>query len=383
MSKSSAHRVMEELESHGKTFAVNLFRKQNESSEPMIGDQWWIQIPGLYRNGPEKNLNSQTIVDYYWSKIEAHTRDPEYRDALERYLLASLLPVYRSKRAVRVFRDSIPGKSDFDTSIATLGELIARSCEREICEADFSQEIIPYLRSDEIPSHCRPATSECHQLYKTFLAELLDKPLKMLRSGHFNSAVVAARSNWSSLRMRYSRRAGNLTEKIVLDMLAYEGKAAFHHAYSVLWLDLIPHLQEKYSWNVATEVFHKFWHLAPHLEDGGGQYTPFHGHIFGLHPGCGWMLKTDSGQKLIGRWLDDLRNVSAYRRVLHGLMVSIHFYVSRLSEQNGQRSTGWQSSLLKSTAEDIHGRPNGQRPRARRDNVDLDKISADDIFFSY
>lgn len=175
------------------------------------------------------------------------------------------------------------------------------------------------------------------ELYRSFHSELLDEPKSLLMRGDSEGAITKIRDKWTAFREKYLRRAGFTIEKIVLDMLAYENKAAFHHCYSNLWDHLIAQLEKRYSWNDATVVFHKFWHFAPHLSDGGGEYTPFHGHIIGLHPGCGWMISTSSGQQLIADWLRDLRNFTLYRRILYGLWVSLNHYVTRLSEQKMDR----------------------------------------------
>ena len=337
MSRQRPQRLVEELTSARRTFAFTLYRKHNEHWADGIDEQWWMSIPGIYRNGPERNPNSDNIVDHYWSCISDHVRDPSYEDAVERYLQANLLPVYRSNRAARVFLDSIPGKRGLRDSINGLNGLLAQCRGETLCEEEFSQHTVRLLRSDEIPAYCRPPSDIMQQLYHRFHSELLDDPKSVLLRGDVGSAIEIARDNWAAFRRKYVRPAGFSMEKTVLDMLSYENKAAFHHCYSNLWENLIPQLEEKYRWNEATVIFHKFWHLAPHLRDGGGEYTPFHGHIFGLHPGCGWMINTDSGQQLIGNWLNDFRNSTLYQRVLYGLWVSINHYVSRLSEQKMDR----------------------------------------------
>ena len=337
MSHLPSQRVVEELTSRGENFAFTLFHKHNLLWGDEIGEQWWMALPGIYRNGPERNTNSDRIVEYYWSKIRDHVGNPVIEDAVQRYLLAELLPVYRSKRAARVFLDSTPGRRDLGDSVNVLNERLDASRGESLSEEEFSRNVVQFLRSDEIPSNYRQASAETLQFYQRVLSELLDEPKRMLKRGDLDQAVAVARSNWTSLQNRYGRRAGFSEEKVVLDMVAYECKAAFHHCYSNLWDDLILHLGEKYGWSDATVTFHRFWHLAPHLEDGEGKFTLFHGHIFGLHPGCGWMHMTVTGQQLVGSWLADLEDISGYRRVLHGLLVSIQHYISRLSEQRIER----------------------------------------------
>ena len=337
MSQEHPRRVTERIEFRGEEFVLPLFRKQNEHWGEGLGDQWTIARPGIYQSDLTSSPSHDTILNYYWARIRDHLHGADFRDAQERYLLASLMPVYRSRRSRRVFEDSILGQSGWAESLRTLEVLLNESREEMTDEYDFSVGILGHLRGDEIPSNCRPASPELRQCYQNHLSSLLEEPLQMLLQGQHESAVMAARTQWSSLRSRYSRRAGCNTDKVALDMIAYEGKAAFHHCYSLLWEDLIPQLKCKYHWNDATEVFHKFWHLAPHSEDGAGQYTLFHGHIFGLHPGCGWMLTTSTGQQLMAGWLANLRDQAAYHRVLHGLQVSIIHYALQLGDQRSDR----------------------------------------------
>lgn len=337
MPQQQSQRVVEELRSQERTFSFTLYRKHNENWGEGNGDQWWMSIPGIYQNGPERNPNSPTIIEHYWSCICDHVHDSRLEHAVERYLQASLLPVYNSRRAARVFMDSIPGKRDHHEAVNVLNTLLFNSRYKMMSEEEFCIGTVGLLRSDEIPSSRRQPSDELVNLYSGFMTDLLDEPKKILRDGEPLRAVALAQSTWNALRNRFGRRSGFLMQKIALDMIAYEGKAAFHHCYSNLWENLIPHLSKKYGWNDATTTFHKFWHFAPHVRDGHGEYTPFHGHIIGLHPGCGWMIKTPTGQQLMANWLMDLWNNDAYRRVIHALYVSIHHYVSRLSELKNDR----------------------------------------------
>ena len=337
MPQQPPERVVEVLTSRGGEFAFTLHRKCNELWGDVLSEQRWMSIPGIYGNGSKKNPNTEKIVEHYWSCIRDHVCSPDYEDAVERYLQANVLPVHRSNRGARVFLDSIPGKAGLRDSINILNGLIAQCRGQTFSEEELSQHTVQLLRSDEIPAYCRPTSPLLQQLYHRFHSELLDDPKTVLMRGEAERAIEMVRDKWTSLRRKYARRAGFPMEKTALDMLSYENKAAFHHCYSNVWENLIPQLEEKYSWNEATVLFHKFWHFAPHLRDGGGEYTPFHGHVFGLHPGCGWMIRTDSGQQLIINWLNDFRNPTLYQRVLYGFWVSINHYVSRLSEQKMDR----------------------------------------------
>ena len=57
------------------------------------------------------------------------------------------------------------------------------------------------------------------------------------------------------------RHRGHEEEKLVLDILSYECRAALHRCYSAVWCDLLPHLANKYSMTDESVTFHRFWHL--------------------------------------------------------------------------------------------------------------------------
>ena len=71
----------------------------------------------------------------------------------------------------------------------------------------------------------------------------------------------------------------------------------------------------------------------------------FHGHVFGLHPASGELLRTATGQKLVGSWLSEHGDVAsrpgneeslarrqaepAFGRLLYAIYVAILHYAGR------------------------------------------------------
>ena len=130
----------------------------------------------------------------------------------------------------------------------------------------------------------------------------------------------------------FARRSGNAGRKLVLDMLSYEARAAFHQCYTVVWCALIPYLVEKAKLSFESFGFLAFWHRdqvdSSSIEQ-GTCVSLFHGHVFGLHPGGGLFLQTEAGRELMGEWLQNPESAAYFGRLLHGLYVAIYDYVER------------------------------------------------------
>ena len=164
--------------------------------------------------------------------------------------------------------------------------------------------------------------------YREFVEEILGEGRRVFEA-EGERGLTVAKDGWCNKMRTIGRRAGNNIEKKVLDILSYEARAAFHRCYSVVWLDLMTHLANKYDLSKESVGFHKLWHLdiqqkAEETDD--AHFHLFHGSIFGLHPACGNFMLTRTGPALIGEWLMDPECVSKYQRVLHGLLVAMHQY---------------------------------------------------------
>jgi len=130
------------------------------------------------------------------------------------------------------------------------------------------------------------------------------------------------------------RRAGHEQEKIALNILSYEARAAFHHCYSLAWCQLITALGTHERFNEATWIFLKFWHTDWIDSE---EISLFHGHVFGLHPGTGPFMLTPAGQQLIGNWLAEPMEVQQWARLLHGILVAMFEYARRRDDAAADR----------------------------------------------
>src|SRR5262249_30299197 len=78
------------------------------------------------------------------------------------------------------------------------------------------------------------------------------------------------------------RRGGRPTRRMILNLLAYEAKAAFYLCYANTWVDLIPWLREHRGLDETSERFLRFWHHQdrpvelPHGQTRSGLLVPTH-----------------------------------------------------------------------------------------------------------
>ncbi|WP_166830626.1 hypothetical protein [Thalassoroseus pseudoceratinae] len=156
--------------------------------------------------------------------------------------------------------------------------------------------------------------------------------------------IDAVLHEWKTILKQIGRRRGKALEKQVLDILSYECRTALHRCYSAVWDALLPYLGWQYDLTDKCKAFHQLWHYdhcTPSNEYERINFHLFHGHIFALHPACGPVLRTQTGQELFGEWLQE-GTLSSYHRVLHALAVAVGFYaeqsnIAKLLRKNEQR----------------------------------------------
>ena len=297
-------------------------------------EQFWFDRNKLYPTRNRPAVMYQPIVDVYWDlcQTESADRDPEVQ---ENYLLAKLLPNIRDQKAREVFRDSVPSRR-FDTepkeeSATDLEDLLSRNTQA-MSVPDFHRSTADVLGPPEY-------AEEDWELYDEMAEQLLAPGRERLPISEAE-AVTEVRRRWQEwLTSIGRRRRGAEREKLMLDILSHESKAAFHRAYSLVWSELIQVLSRNHRLDERGARFHRFWHstMAQRSQAYPTQYAHlFHGHIFGLHPASSMFIQTATGKRLIGDWLLDASR-EKYELLLSGINLAIFHYSSVYDERRHDR----------------------------------------------
>lgn len=303
-------------------YRFDLCRKRNQSMGPVTVDHWWMPVTLLYaqRQGNTPPAPNHTeIVRLYWAVVEQQ-QATAVRSAQERLLLAALVPKVRVEGSRTIFADAFlrrSPRSQQSEAIATLDALLLAEGETRLTRAEFHEGSWNALGRPEFP----PGLQE---RYETLSRELLDEPCRILGAGDFNDAIFQITEIWDRFHRSIGRRGGHREERIVLDVISYEARAAFHHCYSVAWSALIPLLASGENIGSASTTFLRFWHTD--WIDSQTYASLFHGHVFGLHPGTGLFTLTETGPRLLGEWLAAPNSVEAFGRLLRGLLIALFDY---------------------------------------------------------
>lgn len=328
-----------ELSIDERTFRFELCRNQGLQWGAAVIDQWWMPITVLYGQRQARrsgNSNHQVVIEYYWAACQREQAG-HVRSAMERYLLASLLPEMRSAGSRRIFDDAFMrpgGRSVRIREVHELNTLLSQSREKSFSADEFHSETSKLLSPVEFPLGIQAT-------HRQLSSQLLDDACCHLEQhGNQIKAVAMIRDHWKDLMSRFSRRSEFVTEKTVLDALTYEARAALHHCYAVVWASLIPTLAQERGLDPISLRFLAFWHMSPVEESRSTAnhcWSLFHGHAFGLHPGTSRFLLTSVGQEMMGCWLVDEDRHVAYGRLLHGLYIAIYDYSERRRQSTDNR----------------------------------------------
>lgn len=317
--------IREVFEFGGEQFSFDLCTKSELWGSEEVR-QWWMPVTELYAQRKQKlaaEQNLLTIADFYWMMCRAEGGAGEL-GAQERFLLTRLLPQMRSQGSRTIFVDAFLRKKlpkARENQLAELEELLRKSLEEKLTRAQF------YVKSHELLGKASyPAGIQ--SAYRDLLNTLLGRARDALDRGDVANAVAIAKAQWQQFEKSIGRRAGQADRKLVLDVLSYEARAAFHHCYSVVWCALLPRLDEKHQLSSVEFDFHHLWHFADGDEraaERGECLSLFHGHVLGLHPGTSPFLQAPSGRLLMLQWLLQ-PSEEPFRRLLHGLYVSLVQY---------------------------------------------------------
>lgn len=339
--------LIESVEVAGRRFDFSLCRK-SERFGPVEVDHWWMPITDLYQQRQRRghDLNHRQVIDCFWAMVLNDGPDPE-RDVRESYLLARLVPHVRSQGSRTVFLDAWPYSLEMRFTERRLEEYeelqdLLSSGGRMSRQA-FHESVRGILRT----SGHTPESRECYrEISDTVLSEA-----RVLVTSDAERAFETARHCWDEFMRGVSRRAGRLTEKLALDVISYECRAALHRCYSAAWCLLLPWLRERHRLSEESFEFLQAWHLEPSREipDTDEYFHLFHGHVFGLHPIGAMILRTRAGRERVGEWLSAGGDEAAFERVLFALNVAAFHYqgcLDRTANERRQRAVSTDPGLI-------------------------------------
>ena len=328
-------------------------------------DQFWIPIPNLYKQRKQLAANFDPIIDFYWkcARIKGTHHDP---GVLETYLLAKLLPHARNNNSRKVFKDAIPQSNqskDFK-EIQDLNQSLTDSSNQTVSELIFWEQTGKILGPPEYEPYVYEKYSEISGPLFQEAHEAID---------HTSPDIFESfEKKWLELIKKYGKPRGYELEKQVLDILSYESRAQVHRCYSWFWTAILPAMGKWFSFNDEAQLFHKLWHLSPICEssENGSPLHLFHGHVFGLHPAGGLMLKTNAGRGIMEDFLTTKTN-NDYERFLNALLISIFHYENIYSNR-----VETQGSKTETITEDIEYRIQ-QRDQEEEEEEDDDDLDSD------
>lgn len=317
----------------------NRFRFGLCSKEIALGNtamtQWWLDSRVLYPDRGRRPEMFRSIVDYFWARAsrEATISEPAVAESI---LLAHLLPHVRSHGSRRVFADAIPKGFGSKTKVAreAAAELqnLLQSCRGKTMDVvQFRDQTGEVLGPPEYEERIMAR-------YSAMTDDLLADALQILQYGG-TEAPRTVNTIWKRWMKKIGRRGGHEEEKLVLDILSYECRAAFHRCFSALWHDLIPLMVSYRMVNEFSARFHSIWNLDRIIsaEQSEMNFHLFHGHILGLHPVGSQFIQTERGRELLEGWVTRYDSKQAFEELLFGLSLAVFQYSNTRDEQKLSR----------------------------------------------
>jgi hypothetical protein len=324
-------------------FTFTLHRKTLNLGEFEF-DQWWLDQKSIYPTRRRQAKNFDSLLSYWWQSCVSHQTNGDSA-ACESLLLACLFPKTRSNGSRRVMLDSVlkvGSKSERLEQLDLLENMLATSADDEKSILEFSRETGRMLGPPEF-------SQDVQEMYSEFVGDLLAPAVQQLQRGNLETALSLANKTWSTWHRKFLRRANKETEKLAIDMISYEARAAIHRCYAHAWDAIANWIGTEQRGSIKSFVFHRFWHLD--LSWASNEYTDksfhlFHGHILGLHPATGSFIQTPTGKKMLSAWLkvanpgwefDSNPESIELRQLLNGLWVAVTDYAIRHYDSNFQR----------------------------------------------
>lgn len=349
----------------GQEFSFELCRKRDQSLGSVTVDHWWMPVTPLYgqrQSGTPPHRNHREILQFYWSDVQGHQATTQ-REAQERFLLASIVPRVRAEGSRTIFADAFlrPQRRQRQAEeVRELNAILAGGASDRLSRSQFETQTRQILGRVEFPA-------ETQSIYGDLSTQLFDEPCQLLSQGDTDAAIEKVQQSWGHLMRSIGRRSGNEIQKIVLDALSYEARAAFHHLYSVAWLGIIYLLEQGDGIDATTSRFLRFWHLVD--ADHERATSLFQSHVFALHPATGLFVLTLQGRSLLGDWLTNPGSEVAFERLLFGLYVAMYHYAERRLHASENRPHSFERSTpdLEIIEEIQEERRRGRRSDRRRE----------------
>lgn len=331
-----AQRLHVELQLEGRTFPFTVRRRVGVKLGPTVVDQYWMKATPLYsqRKGgyTERTQNHQELLKLFWHAAQLRG-DVGNRITQEKLLHALLVPYARPQGSRRVFADAFFQAEDKDSRWKRnrrLQDALVASRGQEATLEAFQRNSLKLLGVPDAPA-------EVVSHRDRFAAELFDDACGLLDKGDVKAAGLLVLEKWFIFEQTILRRSQRKDEKLALDMLAYEARAAIHDMHVHAWRILLQTFHQQQFISDHSLQFMEFW-LANSiaLQDGS---RLFHGHIFGLHPAFGPFLMCREGQALMGRWLiastpnNEAESEKCLHLLLHGLQMAIDEYTVESSDR--------------------------------------------------
>lgn len=307
-------------------YSFELCRKPATFGEFSI-DQFWMSLDSIYGRQGMQARNFDVTVEYYLEKCK-QAGATDHEEGYDSYILARLLPYVRRHGSRRVFDDAIltsPKRFGLRKNDLTrqLDQLLAASHGESLDMLSFHRRTQKLLGAPEISEAAVNA-------YQALADELLGQGRRAVRNWGLAGMQIPVTIMEGWMR-GFARRRGHEDKKLALDMLSYECRAAMHRCYSAVWLDLMPHLEQKYALDEASAQFHRLMHFDVQIpaNEPNTLFHLFHAHIFALHPGLSLFFQTPTGGKLISDYLRGDGTDRPFRRLLHGFHLALGDYYLR------------------------------------------------------
>ena len=335
--------VSDDAPSSKEHFTFTLHRKALNLGEFEF-DQWWMDQKSVYPTRGRKAGNFNALLRFWWQSCVAHQTNGD-RAVCESLLLACLFPKTRSNGSRRVMLDSVlkaGSKRERLAQLDLLENMLATSADDEKSILEFSRETGQTLGPPEF-------SQEAQELYGEFVGDLLAPAVNQLQGGNLETALSLANKTWSTWHKKFMRRSNKETEKLAIDMISYEARAAIHRCYAHAWETIANWIGTEQRGSIKSFVFHRLWHLDlswPSNEYTDKSFHLFHGHILGLHPATSSFIQAPTGKKMLSAWLkvanpgwefDSNPESTELRRLLNGLWIAVTDYAIRHSDSNFQR----------------------------------------------
>ena len=269
-------------------------------------DQVWMDTRTLYPQRNRSAPNFGPVTDYFWARCQAAAEvAPAQQDI---YLLAKLLPHARANGSRRVLPDAVPSRAakhgvggggnrtDDDVAMADIFEAAVSAAAwrpgfglGSVEFRDRTADALGCPRYHEMPA--------LRAAYEQFTGGWLARGRAAL-ANHDQPGLCAFLAEWENAMNNWGRHRGHELGKAVLDVLSYECRAAFHRCYTVVWQDLLYHLGTKGRLDGPGMRFIQLWHLdrSSPTDDPAVDFHLFHGHVLGLHPASGLLMRAPTGR---------------------------------------------------------------------------------------